>query len=81
MTNTEAKPSNSRGGRLRAPQKRPHIQVPGDELWPTVDIAGSAKRALGNAVGYVAGVAYTKVGIAWKMLANRFLATNRRGRR
>jgi len=63
MTNTEAKPSNSRGGRLRAPQKRPHLQVPADELWPIV------------------GVAYMKIGIARKMLANRFLATNRWGRR
>jgi hypothetical protein len=25
MTNTEAKPSNSRGGRLRRPQPKPHV--------------------------------------------------------
>jgi hypothetical protein len=68
MTNTKSKPSNSRGGRLRAPQERPHIQVPGDELWPIVDIAADF-------------VAYAKNGIARKMLANRLLATNWRGRR
>jgi hypothetical protein len=73
---------------LRAPQKKPHIQVPGDELWPTVDIAAdssmcerNAKRLLGNAVGYVAGVAYAKIGIAPKMVADCSLATNRWGRR
>jgi hypothetical protein len=27
MTSTEAKPSNSRGGRLRRPQPKPHISL------------------------------------------------------
>jgi hypothetical protein len=82
MTNTRANASNRRGGSPSALQKRP--QVPGDELWPIVDSTPdfdmwerSAKRRL----GYVAGVAYGKIGIARKMLANRFLETNRWGRR
>jgi hypothetical protein len=42
--------------------------VLGDELWPIVD----------NAADFVA---HAKVGIARKMLVNRFLPTNRWGRR
>jgi hypothetical protein len=85
MTNTRAKPSNRRGGSSSALQKRPHLQVPGDELWPIVDIAADfyvCERSAKRRLGYVAGVAsYANIGIARKMLANRFLAANRWGRR
>jgi hypothetical protein len=77
MTNTRANPPNRQGGRPTALQK--HFQVPGDELWPIVDITADfdmcehcAKRRL----SYLVGVAHGKIGIAQKMLANRFLATN-----
>jgi len=58
--------------------------VPGDELWPIAEITADfdmCERSAKRRLSYVAGVAYAKIGIARKMLANRFLATNRWGRR
>jgi hypothetical protein len=63
--------------------KTAHLQLPRNELWPIVDTTADfdmCERSAKRGPGYIAGVAYAKIGIARKMLANRFLATNRWGR-
>jgi len=64
---SEAKASNDKVGRPRGPMPRPHIQVPGDELWPLGDIAaefGISTRSLRRnpdvGITYIGGVAYAK---------------------
>jgi hypothetical protein len=76
-------------GRPPGRQPRPHIQVPGDELWPLPDLAvdfGISTRTLRRnpdvAITYVGNVAYAKNIATRKVFADSVKTPKqRRGRR
>jgi hypothetical protein len=73
------------GGRPHGQQPRPHIQVPGDELWPVRDLAAdfgtcerTVKRLPGIAITYIGNVAYAKNLATRRLLADRAKPKKRR---
>lgn len=62
----QTKTNNQRHkGRPPRPKARPHISIPGDELWPVIDLAAefgmserSFKRRFKDLIQLIAGVCY-----------------------
>jgi hypothetical protein len=89
MRKSEAK-SSGKAGRPPGPAPRPHIQVPGDELWPLGDIAAefgisvrSLRRNPDVGITYIGGVGYAKNIATRKVYADSVKTPKqrRRGRR